>query len=65
MSEFVGVKCATCGEFIKVGQQVHGAAVGYTVGLDSYHCDQCGSQHLYRTADLVDEFGDPLPYRPV
>lgn len=65
MSEFVGVKCATCGEFIKIGQQDHGPAVAYVASLDPYPCDTCGSSHLYSTKDLIDEAGSPLPYQPI
>jgi len=65
MSELVGVKCATCGEFIKIGEQIHSAAVAYTADIDPYPCKACGSSHTYATKDLVDECGAQLPYLPV
>jgi hypothetical protein len=64
MSVFLGVKCKTCGAFIVIDAQPHGAAIQHDLDLESHPCKSCGSRHAYGTPDLIDEAGEKLPYAP-
>ena len=65
MSEFVGVKCYLCEAFIKIGEQHKDMPTGYVVSDMPYPCDECGASYLYKTADIIDELGEPLPWAAV
>ena len=63
MSEFVGVKCSSCGEFIPIEKQVHSRAIAYAAPYGPVSC-KCGSVHVYTTDQLVDEVGVRPPSLP-
>jgi len=57
MSQYWGVNCSTCGEFINLDKQDHEETVMvYLPPLVAVPCS-CGSSHLYGTRDVVDEAG--------
>jgi hypothetical protein len=61
MSDRWGVRCATCDEYIELGQQDPIAdMVAYLPPLDAIPCGECGAQHLYSSKDVVDEDGVSL-----
>jgi len=64
MSLLIGFNCATCGKFIKVAVQQHGAAIAYIADLEPYRCNHCGASHTYGSRDFVDERGTHLTYQP-
>lgn len=64
MSLYYGVKCLTCEEFVKLGdQKPDEPMITYLAPLDPVSC-ACGSSHLYGSSDVVDEqfsFLNPSP----
>jgi hypothetical protein len=60
MSEFWGVPCPTCEEFINLGEQnTEETFSTYLPPLGPVLCS-CGSSHLYKSGDVVDEDGVTL-----
>lgn len=62
MSKYWGVLCGTCGEFINLGNQNEDDPVTTYIPSDVGEPvpHNCGSAHLYVSADVVDEEGAAL-----